>query len=68
MEYYVLLMIAVATGTFVCMSLRGISFGILGENVTLTVRKLLYTKILEKNIGFFDDRDNNPSVLTATMA
>jgi hypothetical protein len=44
------------------------SFGNLGENVTLKIRKELYFKILEKNIGWFDFRENGSSVLTSAMA
>lgn len=44
------------------------SFGNLGNNVTEKIRTLLYFNILQKNIGWFDDRDNGPSVLTSTMA
>ena len=44
------------------------SYGNLGENVTLCVRKILYEKILRKNIGWFDQRDNGVSVLTSAMA
>ena len=44
------------------------SYGNLGENVTMSVRQLLYEKILRKNIGWFDHRDNGVSVLTSAMA
>lgn len=44
------------------------SFGTLGENVTLSVRKVLYTNILQKNIGWFDHPENGTSVLTSAMA
>jgi len=44
------------------------SFGTLGNNVTLKIRQILYAHILEMNIGFFDERDNGPSVLTSIMA
>jgi len=60
--------IGAATLCFLGMSLRGICFGFLGEGVTLKVRTLLYKSILEKNLGFFDDRENNASVLTSSMA
>jgi ATP-binding cassette subfamily B (MDR/TAP) protein 1 len=40
----------------------------LGENVTEEVKKLLYGKILEKDMGWFDDRDHATSVLTTRMA
>jgi len=40
----------------------------LGSNVTLKIRELLYAKILEKNLGWFDHRDNSSGILTSTMA
>lgn len=43
-------------------------FGTVGENVTLSIRKALYKSILEKNVGFFDFRENGASVLTSAMA
>ena len=43
-------------------------FGSLGNKVTYKIRDLLYSKILEKNIGWFDHRDNGASVLTSAMA
>ena len=44
------------------------SFGTLGENVTLSVRKYLYSSIMQKNIGWFDHPENGTSVLTSAMA
>jgi len=36
--------------------------------VTLKVRNLVYVSILNKHIGWFDNRDNSPSVISATLA
>ena len=44
------------------------SFHRLGAGATLKVRELLYEKILQKDIGWFDERDNASGVLTNTMA
>ena len=44
------------------------SFGVIGENVTLIMRKALYSSILSKNIGWFDLKDNSPGQLSSTMA
>jgi ATP-binding cassette subfamily B (MDR/TAP) protein 1 len=44
------------------------SFGYLGNKVTQKVREALYVNILQKNIGWFDDRDNGPSVLTSILS
>lgn len=43
-------------------------FTVLGENVTIQIRELLYKSILEKNIGWFDLQENQSSVLTSAMA
>lgn len=44
------------------------SFGYLGNKVTQRVREVLYVNILQKNIGWFDNRDNGPSVLTSVLS
>jgi hypothetical protein len=36
--------------------------------VTENLRRILYAKILEKHMGWFDERDNATSVLTSAMA
>jgi len=43
-------------------------FAILGENVTLSLRKLLYKSILMKHYGWFDFKEHGSSVLTSAMA
>jgi hypothetical protein len=50
------------------MSISKKIFGTLGNNVTYQVRSILYKKILEKNIGFFDFPEHGTSVLTSTMS
>lgn len=44
------------------------SFSKLGEGVTFKIRCLLYSKILQKNMGWFDERDNSTGILTSVMA
>ena len=44
------------------------SFGVMGENVTLRIRDELYSSIIRKNIGWFDDKENAPGILSASMA
>lgn len=39
-------------------------FGIGGENLTFTVRKMLFENILYKHIQWFDTKDRAPGVLT----
>ena len=40
----------------------------IGENVTLQIRKVFYSSILQKHMGFFDDKENSPGVISASMA
>ena len=63
-----ILIIYIGIAVLVGMFLRSICFLIIGENVTIKMRKKLYMEILKKNIGWFDDRENNSSVLTTAMA
>ena len=46
-------------------------YGILSmmsENVTIQVRNQLYKSIIKKEIGFFDEKENAPGVISSTMA
>ena len=43
-------------------------FGVVGENITLNMRSKLYRAIIQKDIGWFDDRKNAPGVLTSVLA
>lgn len=43
-------------------------YGLLGNQVTLSMRGTLYDAILSKNIGWFDLRENSVGVLSAAMA
>lgn len=61
-------MCACSITTWVGIYLRSHSFSTLGDSVTNKIRKLLYIKILEKNMGWFDDRDNSVGVLTNVMS
>lgn len=44
------------------------AFGVLGENITKHIRRALYSSLLKKSIGWFDDRDNAPGILTSVLA
>ena len=43
-------------------------FGIIGENITLNIRDKLYSALVKKNIGWFDNRENAPGVLNSVLA
>jgi len=40
----------------------------LGENITYNVRKGLYKALLDKDVGFYDNRDNSSGILTSILA
>jgi len=67
-SFWCLMITFVALATGLGVMLRTIAFGKLGENLTYSIRNILYLNILEKNIGFHDERENNASVLSASMA
>jgi hypothetical protein len=43
-------------------------FGFVGENLTFTVRKLLFKGILYKHVSWFDNKKRAPGILTNLMA
>jgi len=43
-------------------------FGLLGESVALQIKTLLYEALLQKHTGFYDERENAPTVLTSAVA
>lgn len=68
LDLWVWMTVLMGVVCFVGLSTRGACFGFIGQNVTLKIRRLLYYAILEKNIGFFDMRENNSSIITSCMA
>ena len=68
LDYWVMWTLIIAHACLIAMAIRGSAFGFLSNNVTLKIRTILYNSILEKDIGFFDYRENNASVLTSAMA
>lgn len=68
MDFWVIMTLITAFACLLAMSIRGAAFGFLGNNVTIKIRTILYDQILQKDIGFFDLRENNASILTSAMA
>jgi len=64
--------------TFMLLGLSGVAliatyiykslFGILGEWMTLEIRKLLFKSIIHKHIGWFDHKENSPGALISVLA
>ena len=67
-DYYCMWMFIIAILSFATQFIQISIFGITSENMTLRIRKTLYTSILSKNIGWFDDKEHTPGVLSSTMA
>lgn len=67
-DKWCLWMFIIAIISFLTNSLGRFSFGLLGENMTLNMRKILYQTLLKKNIGWFDLRENSTGVLTSVLA
>ena len=43
-------------------------FGYGGENLTSTIRRMLFQSILSKHVGWFDSKDKAPGILTNIIA
>lgn len=67
-DHYCLLMFVAALIALFTGFSQKFCFGVIGENVTLKIRKQLYSSILMKHIGFFDEKENAPGVISSSMA
>ena len=45
-----------------------VSFGAIGGNVAKNLRRRLYESIISKHMGWFDDRENAPGILSSTLS
>jgi ATP-binding cassette subfamily B (MDR/TAP) protein 1 len=61
-------MIGLAVGVFFAMWLQKYFFQLISVKVTYAMRYTLYDEILNKNIGWFDMRENSVGVLSSAMA
>ena len=43
-------------------------FGSISSNITFNMRSNLYSSIMNKDVGWFDDRDHASGILTTTLA
>lgn len=43
-------------------------FGVAGEHLTERLRKLMFAKILQQEIAFFDDKNNSTGALCARLS
>lgn len=55
-------------GVCVCTFLNRYLFSLVGENLTYTLRKLLFEGIIYKHMAWFDSKDKAPGVLTNVLS
>ncbi|CAI0471011.1 unnamed protein product [Linum tenue] len=54
--------------TVIAHAVAHLSFGIMGERLTFRVREKMFSAILQNEIGWFDDLNNNSSMLASRLA
>ncbi|KAL5865632.1 hypothetical protein ACOSQ3_003146 [Xanthoceras sorbifolium] len=54
--------------TVIVHAIEHLSFGIMGERLTLRVREMMFSAILRNEIGWFDDINNTSSMLASRLA
>ncbi|KAG2676652.1 hypothetical protein I3760_12G063700 [Carya illinoinensis] len=53
--------------TVIVHAIEHLSFGIMGERLTLRVREMMFSSILRNEIGWFDDTNNTSSMLSSRL-
>ena len=67
-DFWILLMVGTAFVAGISMFAGKYFFAKIGQNITINVRKNLYGAILEKHIGWHDERTNGSALMTAILA
>ena len=67
-DYWVLLMFIAAIICLLFTFLSKWAFGIVGENITINIRRDLYNAIMRKDIGWHDDQNNAAGILSSILA
>ena len=65
---FILVMTFVSIGIFFTKSGVGFLLSEVSENIIKSVREELYQKIIRKDIGWHDQRDNAAGIMTSTLA
>jgi len=58
-------LIGLAIAAFIGYVGQGVCFAIISNNLTCTIRQKVYKKLLNHDVGYFDNPDNNPTVISA---
>jgi ATP-binding cassette subfamily B (MDR/TAP) protein 1 len=67
-DKYCLYLLILSLVCGVCINFQKYTFGVVGENMTKYIREMLYISILQKDIGYFDHKENSPGNLTAVLS
>ena len=67
-NFYCLMMLICGISSAIFIFSQKLTFGTMGENVTLKIRRLLYLKMLEKHMAWFDEKENAPGQLSTVLA
>jgi len=62
------IMIGIAVCAFIMPFFARLIWGLLGESMTKNIRHKLYTSLLRKHIGWFDNKENSSGQLTSIIA
>jgi ATP-binding cassette subfamily B (MDR/TAP) protein 1 len=65
---YLALLFTCGCLTFIFNVTQRYSFGFGGENLTATIRRKLFSSFLSKHLGWFDQKDKAPGILTNMIA
>lgn len=63
-----LILFGMAIVAFLAKAAQTYVFGYLSNKVTHKIRQVLYDSLLEKHLGWYDDRDHSTGVLVSSMA
>ena len=61
-------MLCISIGCFICVFIYRTSFAIIASNITKNMRQRVYNSFLKKHMGWYDDRNNSPGVLTGVLS
>ncbi|XP_021353533.1 multidrug resistance protein 1-like isoform X2 [Mizuhopecten yessoensis] len=65
---YVAILVGIAVGSFIALTLQGYMFGKSGEILTMRLRSMSFKAMLRQEIAYFDDHKNNTGALTTRLA
>ncbi|OCT75760.1 ATP-binding cassette sub-family B member 5 isoform X1 [Xenopus laevis] len=65
---YSVLFVVVSVVTLIAYTIRGYMFGRSGETLTMRLRHMAFKAMMQQDIAWFDDKDNNTGALTTRLA